>query len=367
MRQVVYVPILKAKKGEYDALLKVSPSARPLVLPLMELQEIPLSWKNHAPTRTLRDHLELLAKSIGAWSTSGGSNVLVEVGRFPESPKVAGESPLEFIVKEADRLGGKPVPVAGLRRTPGIRQATRRIAENSSLGACVRLDGRDCLVPADVLDSQLDELLQELGVDRPSCDLLVDFGEIPAEHSGFTAQAAASLINSLPEIATWRNIITAGSSMPKTVSGLPLSEVVSVVREEWIGWKALSEQVPLKRLPLFGDYGVAHPESLEQGSFIGRNIAAKVRYTIDGAWILVRNDTLKRGGDEQFHDLCALVCDHQAYCGPSFSWGDERIYKCSRRECGPGNLTTWVTAATSHHIAFVVSQLASESEPSDNL
>ena len=277
MDQVTYVPILKAKKGEYDALLKMPPADKRSVTPFLELQAIPLSWTDHKPTRTLRKHLTLLARSIAAWSTSGGSRVFVEVGGFSESPRVDGDSPLEFIVKEAGRLGGKPVPVTGLRRTPSIQRAIKRIAESSLLGVLVRLTAQTVLCLPMCSTTKLTRCCNELASTGRQCDLLFDFEEIPAGHSGFVAQAAVGLINSLPEIAKWRSIITTGSSMPKTMSGMPHNEVVRVVREEWMAWKAMSKQVPLKRLPVFGDYGVAHPESLQEGSFVGRNVAAKVR------------------------------------------------------------------------------------------
>ena len=62
------------------------------------------------------------------------------------------------------------------------------------------------------------------------------------------------------------------------------------------------------------------------------------------------------------HSIAQSVTDHPAYMGEDFSWGDEYIAKCARKEAKPGNPKTWVTVAINHHITFVVNQL---SNPND--
>jgi hypothetical protein len=110
-------------------------------------------------------------------------------------------------------------------------------------------------------------------------------------------------------------------------------------------------------MPIFGDYGIAHPAPSEVDPRIMRP-SASIRYTTEEHWIVPKGRNLRAHGFDQFHAVCESLIKRDDYSGRDFSWGDEFIWNCAHRGSGPGNLTTWRKVGTSHHLAFVVRQIS---------
>ena len=83
-----------------------------------------------------------------------------------------------------------------------------------------------------------------------------------------------------------------------------------------------------------------------------------MRYTADGSWLVLKGRNLRDHGYEQFYDVCADLIARDEYSGREFSWGDEYIDDCANRRVGTGNLTTWRKVGTSHHLSYVLRELA---------
>lgn len=86
--------------------------------------------------------------------------------------------------------------------------------------------------------------------------------------------------------------------------------------------------------------------------------SASIRYTCESAWLVLKGRNVRDHGYEQFHDMCRDLVQRQEYSGRHFSWGDEYIDECAARRVSKGSLTTWRKVGTSHHLAFVVGQIA---------
>jgi hypothetical protein len=112
------------------------------------------------------------------------------------------------------------------------------------------------------------------------------------------------------------------------------------------------------RLPAFGDYAISHPASL----FVDMRLlkpSAKIRYTADDGWYIIKGENVRDYGFEQYHDLSEKVVGSRYYCGPAYSWGDGYLKKCADGTGKTGNLTTWVQVDTNHHIEKVTRDIAS--------
>ena len=107
---------------------------------------------------------------------------------------------------------------------------------------------------------------------------------------------------------------------------------------------------------------VVHNPSYEAALCAFRKISLRqtpsIRYTIDESWLVVKGKNLRDYSFSQFYDVCRNLIARPEYCGPAFSWGDWYINECANTREGPGNLTTWRKVGTSHHLAFVASQIA---------
>ena len=159
-------------------------------------------------------------------------------------------------------------------------------------------------------------------------------------------------------LKNWRSFTLAGTSFPPSLMGLPPSDSSKITRSEWKLWRAVRDSLPTGvRRPAFGDYAISHPEPSEVDPRIMRP-SASVRYTSRGYWLVMKAKNLKDYGFKQFHAICKELVRRAEYSGSGFSWGDDYIDECGRLQVGPGNLTTWRKVGTSHHVAFVLAQLA---------
>jgi hypothetical protein len=191
-------------------------------------------------------------------------------------------------------------------------------------------------------------------------DLIFDLGPIASENVAALRVAVMSILRSLPNPSAWRTLVLAAGSFPQNLAGLAADDISLVVREEWRLWRAVRQRAHvLPRVPIFGDYGIAHPEPSEVDPRIMRP-SASVRYTTEEHWLIPKGRNLRAHGYEQFHDVCEVLIERPEYSGKDFSWGDDYIWRCAHRAAGTGNLTTWRKVGTSHHLVFVTEALATD-------
>jgi hypothetical protein len=147
--------------------------------------------------------------------------------------------------------------------------------------------------------------------------------------------------------------------MPQSLSkDVRTGKVGEVERIEYRIWSDLVAR-RLKRTPVFGDYGVVHPEL----TYIDPkmvNASAAIKYTLSDRWLIVRGRSLRQSpeGFTQFYGLSRSLAKMKEFMGSDYSWGDEEIQKRAERKGTTGNLTTWVAVATNHHVTFVANQVA---------
>ncbi|MFW2125400.1 hypothetical protein ACG94O_21135, partial [Acinetobacter ursingii] len=83
------------------------------------------------------------------------------------------------------------------------------------------------------------------------------------------------------------------------------------------------------------DYGVKPAESAEGPAGIGGNANAKIRYTIDKAFYIVRGHMVRGEGEskeKQIWGLAKKVVESRHYMGETYSFGDKRIKLCSEKK-----------------------------------
>lgn len=352
-----YVPILKGKAGEFDAIETLSATAKQAITPLLEMPPIGWDFRNDRPEATIDEHVDGFAEKIlGAWGTADVAMLDLEQVD-DQGPLSSGSDPLTFVLDAARSNGLKIVPVTGIDRPQEYQSAVAHAIGLDGRGLCLRLNG-ESLTQITVNPERLAELLDTLEVGPQQVDLVLDFESIYGIPTGPLQLTMLTMLTHLPMRDQWRSLTLAAGSMPEDMSDVQSNSAEIVPRPEWSLWVAIRASAP--RRPQFGDYGVAHPSyvSLDMRLIYPR-MTAKIRYTIDDAWLLVKGRSLKRHGYGQFRDLAAQIVARHEYCGAGFSWGDEYIAECASGIRGTGNLATWVSVATNHHLTFVVDRISS--------
>lgn len=252
----------------------------------------------------------------------------------------------------------KFIPVTGLDRNLDYNNAVKSAIEADDRGLCMRLQSHD--LDSDDLAQQLDSALTALGVGTNKVDLLVDYGAVVLPRS-----VVVPLIAAIPHLKAWRSVTFAACSFPVDMSKIAKYSIAELPRDEWANWNHLRLNASrIGRVPTFSDYGINYPEALEIDPRQMR-MSANIRYTWTTTYVVARGEVFPRKKDKdekappatQYPQLAKAIMDHQAWCGPKFSWGDEYIQKCANKECVGGG-REWRAVGTSHHLAFVVKQIA---------
>jgi hypothetical protein len=341
-----YMPLLRAKKGEFDALSHLSKSTKRFTVPLMD---IPLPKDKNVIL-----HLDDVASDLGkAW---GKREIFFDMSHWPDNAKTdEGEHVLLATWKKLENNNVIAHPVIGFDRwdSPEYVQAIKNILDMSDLRICLRLD-EDAIRDIGLMDEVIDSIHDQLNLQSQSTFALLDLEDMASIAIDEIAPKVVDAINFLHSRG-FSNIILAGSSMPSSVTFIPQENSSKLVtRKELILWKMILPEVKSVRL-WFGDYGVRNPRSSD--NVINPHINGKIRYTIPNQYIVVRGHSMQKPPKgKQYYSLAKIVISSPHYLGASFSWGDQRILDCSN-EVFMGNSTSWIGIDTNHHIEYVLAEL----------
>ena len=358
-----YVPCLRWKQGEYQAVLRSTQDILDFIVPLIEVAELGYDFEKRAACRSIDDHLAPLAKRIH--DKLGIRPCFVDVTHIEPGERMEGGGhPATYVFSQLRDAAVPAIPTLDLRQDAALIEALKLAVQKGGHGACLRVRIEE------VADAQCARrtraLLARVGCSPRECDLVVDLGApsfTPVE--GFTS-LLEKLITRLPDLDNWRSFTVIGTSFPVTMAEVPRG-ISTVVRHEWIAYKRLIQKLKAKelRLPRFGDYGIAHPALvLKDMRFVKPN--ATVRYTVDDGWMVAKGQNVRDHSDDQYRELCRMVVNSGSFEGSSCSKGDKYIEDCAAGVASTGRLTTWRWVGTNHHLAKVVKDISSLGESSSS-
>jgi hypothetical protein len=348
-----YLPILKWKRGEQTAVAHLAPAVKSALLPVFEaLPDSGAATKTTAGS--FNASLNKLIAQIG--SSWGAATAALELaGVAAPRVSVRGNHPVDVAFARARADGLALIPVTGLGRGGAHDQAVARVVARDQRGLVLRVSGDDLVDVS--LATRLGVLANSLGTTCSAVDLVLDWGFADASTAPRVAAAAAAAAVQLSALP-WRTITFAAGSFPQSLSHIGAS-TAHLLRGDWAAWNQLRAMPHLAHVR-FGDYAVAHPVYTHV-PYVG---AANIRYTVDAHWLVLRGHKLTGpayGGFGQFVTLARQLAADPRYCGPAFSWGDDRIARFAAGAAGTGNSTTWRAIATNHHLTFVARQIATSS------
>lgn len=371
-----YVPCLRWKQGEYEAISQLPPSSKRMLMPLIEVPEFGRpehGWDHEtaSKTKTIDKHLALFAKRV--YKKWDDSPCFVDLSLISSAQRMKnGIHPISFIFKELrGLLGCQAIPVTGLLRDDKYQQEIKVASARDKNGICLRITIEQA--KKKTIKNELDSLLSTLEIQPVECDFILDLGALTnfLPLNGL-AMAIQAIVSKLPYLNNWRTFTLLGTSFPETMGSIKKEEEV-IPRYEWQLYKIVIANFRGNgiRLLSFGDYAINHPK-VPEIDMRQVNPAATIRYTIDNSWYIVKGKKLKKDkkdkgekvknkkyGYEQYRDLSKRIINSKYYFRPTFSWGDEYIQKCATGKSGTGSLSTWRQVGTSHHIVKVIQDIAS--------
>jgi hypothetical protein len=348
MEQPMYVPIVKAKKNDLDALRDVSNDNRAVVRPLLELAEYGSS-----------DNDAILNRFIGRLSAFDWPLApYVDLYSFlPNALVRNGHNATTEGFRLIASKGLRAIPTYGMERNDKLWEELGPLALELNNGFCFRIDIDDLDDQSEQTWVQILERSAEMNLRSQQVDVVIDLRFIGGIQPGRLDDLVLDFLSYRPTGFTPRFTAIAGSSALKTVVDVPRNGTLAVTRRELLLWTRMRRQLGLPAENLgYGDYGVIHPDFSQTAP--SPNANAKIRYTRGPSIHYFRGTSLyKPSNFPQYHQLARRVVNSPHYRGQQYSIGDREMWECAHRATRPGNLGTWVRIDQNHHIVSTTEQV----------
>jgi hypothetical protein len=339
------VPVLRTKKAEWTALRELTDDVRQVITPCLEL----LPREVTADTPEDRAHaVRDFAKSIRRnW---GPRPILVDVLHLSSSVR---HETVAVLARASEAYSISPIVVLSLFEESAVYAVARQSAAAGILHLALRVDYSE--LEKDDVSDQIDMTLDYLDTSPSEIHLLTDYGVTDAASPNYEW-----LAQRVPYMPSWREFVLLGGSFLRDLDGLAVGTRFHP-RWDWFHWRSWASVIRHTRtpLPIYSDYAVQHAVYREPVE--GSNPSASIRYASRDYWVIMRGEALwNRRTCESRHDQyfgnAQLLVAHDAFEGEHYSFGDHYISEVARRRTGPGTPTTWLAAATNHHVTLAARQ-----------
>jgi hypothetical protein len=347
----MYVPVLRAKASEWNALESLGSEVRHRIAPLLEFVpdwQVPGANSGGRKRRAPQTYEEYVHRflELAVNATPSGTRAFVYFGHAGPGAIWKGLdlwSSFESQVSAQVRL----VPTVDLQFAANSGSLTRTIRARGEVALRISASSVNAL-----LRSSIQNALQTLGAKASSAHLIFDLKSVP---SAITHAQIRQSIGSADEFAS---LVVLAGIFPQDLSKYQMG-VTPEPRTEWQVWWRDHVSTPERERRLsFGDYTTqyAHyhvaPEEARG--------TVSLRYTTDDSVLVFRgrkSNSATGFGHSQMHGHCRLLVGRPDYAGAAFSWGDQRITCWTDPANGTGGFAQWRSASFSHHITLTVAQI----------
>lgn len=350
-----YVPSLRWRQAERQALWRLRPEVKDRVVPLITIPPVEFDFELWEPKKSVHEHVHPFVDRFKAkWGQRPAWLALDTT--IAEQAMDNGSHIYDYILDGLRSHGAYLVPAVTPIAATGTLAAVRRSIEADDNGIAIMLRLEDLMAgnPQETINT----FAYHLDVPLKDVDLLLDLTEPNFEpYDAFAAGLSAALTR-LGDLHELRNFALIATAIPETFSKVARG-TDRITRHDWLFYKRLLETLPTTiRQPNFGDHTIVHPK------FVAKDMrkikaAGKVVYATKDAWV-TRKGGAFRDKPEQMYDHCAEITVDTAfaYRGSTFSYGDDYIAKCATKAESSSTLSRWKDVGINHHITTVVDDLA---------
>lgn len=347
-----YVPCLRWKMGEYQAVMRLSPAAKCALTPMIDIPEIGWDFDTRTEAKSLDEHLAKFAPRV---QEKWGTQPCFVDGRLlpPAGTMATGLHAMPAIFDALRVQGCQAVPVTGPERATEYQIAIREIVARDRRGVCLRIPLEWAL--GSNTNTDVNRLLNGMDLKYGDAHLVLDMGA-PANFEpipGF-ARLVQNAIGRISHLRQWRTFTLLGTSFPKTMGDVKAGATI-LARSEWLLYKQVLtglQGVGL-RFPAFADYVVQHPD-VWQVDMRKVKPSASIRYSANDIWFILKGSSVRDNGLGQYKDMCKAIVSSAHFSGERYSCGDRYIADCAKGTQKPGSLPMWRCVCSNHHLEKVV-------------
>ena len=168
-----YVPCLRWKMGEYQAVWRLTDTTKKMFTPLIQIPELGWDFENKTKAQTIDEHLAPFAKRVYAkW---GRQPCFVDLNLIAPSERMEnGIHPVRFIFDDLRAINSQAIPVTALHRDKAYQTEVKRVLSKDGSGACLRVPIE--LSAKSTFKTEIDSLLSTLEIKPSDCDFILDLG-----------------------------------------------------------------------------------------------------------------------------------------------------------------------------------------------
>jgi hypothetical protein len=342
-----YMPVLRTRDGERQALLGLEPTDRAELLPLFDVQA-------PDPDVSVDEQLRLAIEFVReAWPAH--QEFLLDISQWRSGLRTAsGLHPVQYLFSAFGEVARQPTICFALDRNDESYEAaflavTR--GQGQAAKVAYRLQQHDLLFWGETL-GRIDALQAASRVALDRVTVIADLQSLRGPQTVDTSVLKDRLLDL--SARGYERLVVLGSNMPESES-LPRDGELEVRRLEVDMWEALLRAVPSL---VFGDYGIIHPTSV----YIPRSgmaiPAPKAKYTLPTRWQVIKGHKPVKGEASQYRKIARALTKASWFRANDYGWGNENIRDVASARRGSGNNTDWVAFTTQVHLATTVKQVS---------
>jgi hypothetical protein len=357
-----YVPILKWKRAEINALKELYDEHKQYICPLIQI----------IPKEKAEDDLEVLINRFRDEQLHKIRNDVVDIWGDKKifisfnllyTTELKLES-IKVVLKDDSKNEGSIVPVIHLSDDKEIKDYVFSFAKENNRELCLRIVpadfGIDNNIDIDKINSNIEDCLKEYEIDESLINLIVDISDFGSDKFLYDKYFKAS--QEIYNISNWKTFTFSGGSFLKDLSSCKTDIENKPSRIEWLSWKNQVLNNKLTRIPLFSDYTIQFPVYEKMTQFF--QSTCSVRYTLEDDWWILKG---KKGGFEQYLAHASDLVKHERYYREAFSFGDKYIkekadhfeeYRKNPEIKGTGSTESWLSAGINHHLTVAATQVS---------
>jgi hypothetical protein len=357
---VPYVPALKWKAGEQDAVAWLTNTQKGGVYPIAEVPDRPFNWGENKYSKSWDKHIDDIAgKTAKKWGTN--HEIAVDQPIELHDKLAAGSwTPWEYLFSQLWSAKVKAVPVLSTRASGAEQAALISVSKAHKKTRWLlrfRSETHGEVPNASQVTTWFANSVAALSAQFDQCDAVLDLGHISADIKPSIVANVEHVLKAVAALGAWRSLSLSSGAFPENLTGQSRG-VNQIPRRDWELYKRVSARPGLAQLR-FGDYAITHVDAFDEDPRMLK-MTANIRYAHWQVWHVIKGKSVRDFGFDQYKDLCAILVNLPIFLQATFSPADANYEKVANTpSVGPGNATQWRRDATNHHIHVVLHQLAS--------
>jgi len=349
VKDAIYFPILRARRGEINAVAALRPATKIAIRPMFD---VPAIDEDGSAMLTMSTVASTLART---WGTA--LPLYIDMSRHDPDALVESDSAVAHLFDCARQAGLCAIPVSAPVRdrqgnTGAYFDGVAKIGRKDQRGVALRVDF-EYFSDVDSLETLLRESMRAVDAIDESTDVFLDCGpleKIPANESTTRAlMTTYSLALLALEGRRFRNVIVCASNIPSKVDRIRSGGTPHrVANSEFSVWGQIVGHKN-NRTVKFSDYGARHAHQKDGGG--GSRPPARIHLVTSDQHHLYLDDA------QRYRQLCDSAMHSEEFSRQA--WGTRVVRECARGSGDYGGATEWVERDTHMHLETMATLVGS--------